>query len=271
MTKPFRQKKAKGEEGNTDPLLQSIRHTFYCGTVFDYENIIDAIENRLNEICKKWIYGLEICPTTNRKHLQLFFSLKKAMRITELKIPGQPHLDDCKGTEEQNIIYCKKDGNYKSYGFPKPIKIIENLHQWQKDIEEIFYQEPDDRTINWFWEDVGGIGKSAFVKYMVIKHKCLFCDGGKKSDIINLVFNNNMDDCKCIIWDIPRSTKGHISYSTLESIKNGLICNTKYETGVKYFNSPHVFVFANFPPDDENQLSLDRWNIVNLASATMTK
>ena len=99
---------------------------------------------------------------------------------------------------------------------------------------------------------------------MYVKHKILFCDGGKKPDLINLAFNNDMNECKCVIWDIPRSAKGSISYSTLEAFKNGLICNTKYETGVKAFNPPHIFVFANFPPDDEAKLSPDRWNITHL-------
>ncbi len=73
-----------------------------------------------------------------------------------------------------------------------------------------------------------------------------------------------MNNCRGIIWDIPRSSKGNVSYATLEAVKNGLICNTKYETGVKVFNPPHVIVFANFPPDDESQLSADRWHIISL-------
>ena len=66
------------------------------------------------------------------------------------------------------------------------------------------------------------------------------------------------------MFDIPRANRGHISYASLECIKNGMVCNTKYETGVKIFNSPHVFIFANFPPDDEGQLSEDRWHIMKL-------
>jgi hypothetical protein len=51
-----------------------------------------------------------------------------------------------------------------------------------------------------------------------------------------------------------------VSYSSIECIKNGMITNTKYETGFKVFNPPHVVVFSNFPPDEE-KLSADRWNI----------
>jgi hypothetical protein len=149
-------------------------------------------------------------------------------------------------------------------GFPKPIKIIENLYRWQMDIESIYDNEPDDRSVYWFWEAEGNIGKSAFIKYMIVKHKVLFCSGGKHNDIMNLVFNQDMNETKCVIFDIPRSHKGGISYASLESIKNGMICNTKYETGVKVFNSPHIFVFANFPPDKPDELSNDRWIIKEL-------
>ena len=99
---------------------------------------------------------------------------------------------------------------------------------------------------------------------MIIKYGILFCSGGKYSDIMNLIFNQDMDACNCVMFDIPRANQGNISYSSLESIKNGMVCNTKYETGVKVFNSPHVFCFANFPPGDENMLSPDRWVIKNI-------
>ena len=219
----------------------------------------------LSTICKKAIIGKEV-GESGTPHLQCYISLKKKERMTGLlKYKGLSRGSFRKCRNEKALIdYCRKDGDYWDFGFPKPIKIISNLYPWQKDIEDIFMTEPDDRKIYWFWESDGNIGKSAFVKYMVVKHKALFCDGGKKSDLINLVFNADMDNTKCIIWDLPRSTKGSISYSTLESVKNGMVCNTKYETGVKAFNPPHIFVFANFPPDDISMLSQDRWVIKEL-------
>lgn len=149
-------------------------------------------------------------------------------------------------------------------GFAKPIKIITDLYPWQKRIEELALSEVDDRKVYWFWEGVGNRGKSAFVKYMLVKHKVLFCSGGKYSDIMNLVFNQDMDSCNCVIFDIPRANRGCISYASLESIKNGVVCNTKYETGYKVFNNPHIIIFANFPPDDDDCLSSNRWVITKL-------
>lgn len=247
-------------EASASPLY---RYDFVINnwTEQEYKNLCSSVPT----IAKKWIIAKEI-GESGTPHLQCFVSLKKKLRIVQLhKIPGFERASMRKCRNENALIeYCKKDGDYISGGFPKPIKIINNLYSWQQKIEAIYLTEPDDRKIYWFWEPVGNIGKSAFVKYMVVKYNCLFCDGGKKSDLINLAFNNDMDKCKAIIWDLPRATQGHISYGAIECFKNGLICNTKYETGVKAFNPPHVFIFANYEPEEQEKLSADRWVITKL-------
>lgn len=131
-----RQKKAYGGEGNTVPLPQPTRKTFYCFTVFGLnEESENELNRQLGSLCVKYLYGKEICPTSGRTHFQGFMHLKKAMRITELKLIGKPHLEPCKGNEEQNVRYCSKDGNVVRWGFPKPIKSPDTyiLHlQWIK-------------------------------------------------------------------------------------------------------------------------------------------
>lgn len=73
-----------------------------------------------------------------------------------------------------------------------------------------------------------------------------------------------MDTCRCVIFVLPREHMNHISYSALEAVKDGLVCNMKsFKNGSKIFNPPHVYVFANYPPDT-SVLSKDRWNIINL-------
>lgn len=257
------------EEGNTDTSSsssnakkQGTKRMFWCGTLHGYEEIgIKVIEDRLKAFCTKYILGKEVCPTTGRKHLQMFFVCKKAMRLTEFKIPGKPHLEPCNADEETNIKYCSKDGDFIKFGFPKPIWIIKDLYPWQKEIEDYILTEPDGRTIRWYWEPKGNVGKSAFVKYLVVTHGVLFCQGGKESDIMNLVYNQDMDKCNTVVFDIPRAHGGNVSYAALENIKNGLVCNTKYETGYKVFNWPHIICFANFPPSKQDLVSTDKWDI----------
>ena len=227
----------------------------------------DSLCQTIDKIGKKAVIGSEV-GENGTPHLQGYLSLIKKERIVNLRLrPGFERASFRKCRNEDALIeYCQKDGIvlYRK-GFPLPIRVITNLYPWQKKIEDIYLTEPDNRSIYWFWEPEGNVGKSAFVKYMIVKHKALFCDGGKKSDLVNLVFNSNMDECKCVIWDLPRGTGGAISYATLECVKNGMVCNTKYETGSKVFNPPHIFVFANFPPDDMNMLSSDRWKIERIA------
>lgn len=265
-------------DGNIDTSASSNKPK---NALYKYDFVINNYtEDEVCQLCqlipliaKKAICGREISKS-GTPHIQGYISLKKKSRYDTLIKKyhlafGRASFRPCRN-EPALQTYCQKDGDvFIHYGFPKPIRIIDKLNPWQAEIEKLYLTSPDDRKIYWFWENKGGIGKSSFVKYMVIKHKALFCDGGKKSDLINLVFNNNMDECSVIIWDLPRSTKGAISYATLESVKNGLICNTKYETGVKAFNPPHIFVFANFPPDKPEEMSADRWNIYNLSEDTI--
>lgn len=229
------------------------------------EDEIIYVSSICSKYCKYAIIEKEIgeCGTP---HLQGYFEFKTKMRpCSVFNKCSRIHFEKARDSREVNDRYCGKDHNIiVSIGRPKPIKIIEELYPWQKDIENIILTEPDDRKVYWFYETKGNIGKSQFIKYCIVKYKILYCSGGKYTDIMNLVFNQNMDKCNCVMFDIPRANKGCVSYSALESIKNGMVCNTKYETGVKIFNSPHIFCFANFPPDNMEQLSADRWIITNL-------
>lgn len=251
--------------GNTN---QSSPVVYWFFTLNNYRSDeIDPLIAFLNDKCVKYRFQEEI-GEEGTPHLQGCIQLKKKDRMTSLKKHNDRIHWEKTRNEQAASEYVWKDethfGRRWDKGYPRPIKIITELRPWQKMIEDISKGEPDDRTIHWIWETVGSVGKSAFTKYMVVKNGAAFCDGGSKKDLVNLIYNTDMDKCNCVIFDIPRSKKGNISYATLECLKNGLICNTKYETGFKAFNSPHVFVFANFPPSNLEDLSLDRWHIVCL-------
>jgi len=84
---------------------------------------------------------------------------------------------------------------------------------------------------------------------------------------MNLVYNLKVVP-KTLIFDLPRNNGNSISYDALESIKNGYIVNTKYETGSKIFRIPHIIVFANTRPDVE-KLSADRWTLKKIIDSTL--
>lgn len=257
------------EGGNTiSPSAKQIScAVHWCFTLNNWtEANLNYLKAIVPQLCKSAVIGSEV-GESGTPHLQGYIEFKKKARPMGHFDIKTIHWEKCKGSKEDNIAYCSKEGEVVyslNCAIKKPIKTITNLYPWQKEIENLIFTEPDDRSVYWFYDKTGNIGKSAFIKYCAVKHKALFCCGGKMSDIMNLVFNQNMDDCNCVMFDIPRANEGCVSYTALESIKNGMVCNTKYETGVKLFNPPHLICFANFRPNDESKLSADRWKITNL-------
>ena len=145
----------------------------------------------------------------------------------------------------------------------KPLKCLqyEQLYDWQREIVELTETEPDNRTINWYWEGPGNVGKSEVVRYLVI-HKGALLVSGKSADI-----KYQIAQCKqtpdLIIYDIPRTAQNYINWTALEEIKNGIFCSSKYESKMVVMNSPHIICFANFAPN-QDVMSQDRWNVVKI-------
>lgn len=250
---------------------QDIQRKYWAFTLFyETETEVEIVETALQESTDKFIIGRETCPTTNRKHLQGFIAFKgKGKRFSQIKNMYKWHLEACKGTEEQNIKYCSKEKNYTTHGYPLPVRTITNLRPYQQAVVDIVKSEPDERVVHWFYDLIGNVGKSALCKYLIVKHNAILITNGKKADIANIIFNakNIIETGKAntVVIDIPRSEHNTCSYNAIEEIKNGMIVNTKYETGSFVFNSPHVLVFSNFYPD-VRKLSMDRWRIYNINS-----
>ena len=66
------------------------------------------------------IYGREICPDTGKDHFQGYVQFKKQTRFNTVKacFSDKVHIEVSKGTPEQAIAYCKKDGNFTEHGTP---------------------------------------------------------------------------------------------------------------------------------------------------------
>lgn len=246
----------------------------FCFTLNNYteeetKNLINIAVSVLN--CK-YVFGFEIGEECGTPHIQGFLMLDKKKTWDSMrKYLNNPRISirQCRGSEKANIKYCTKDNNFiTNYPNLKPkkaLKLITNLYPWQIEIVELLKTEPDGRTIHWYWEPKGKCGKSAFTKYMYVKHNILPIRGGRLSDIMNILFNHDLENLEMIIVDIPRKNKNKISYAAVECILDGMITNTKYETGTKVFNPPHLIVFSNYPPEiDEDVLSMDRWRITEI-------
>lgn len=256
--------------GNTD---QACKKSNPCiKYVFTYNNYVPSEIDKIKSVLSvlgNYIFGEEI-GENGTPHLQGWIKFEKKKRITELKkydYLKKFHWEQQKGSDKQAIQYCMKDNKYhynfdiSEYEPEEELELIDTFHDWQNEILNIIKNKADKRSVYWIHEPFGKTGKSTFCKYLCAKHKAIYIDEGKKSDIINIIYNQKVINSQSIICiDVPRDNQNKISYKAIEQIKNGMICNTKYETGMRLFNSPHVIIFSNFYPETE-KLSSDRWKI----------
>lgn len=165
--------------------------------------------------------------------------------------------------------YCQKiETALASYQFPEKVKTIDkhNFFPWQKDIYDLLMTEPDDRKITWIYDETGNNGKTSLLKYLAIHENALFMDSGTKGDMMNYIFNyyKKNGPPKIIIITLPRDfDMNKFNYCAVESIKDGLCLNNKYECNAIAFNSPHVIILCNSRPD-MSAFTIDRWNIKSI-------
>lgn len=144
---------------------------------------------------------------------------------------------------------------------PKPLKVYEP-YGWQLKVMDIVKEEPDERTIYWFWERNGNCGKTHLCKYLAHTRNALLLGGGKASDMFHAI-NKYDDKRELILINIPRDKLDYINYGAIEQIKDGAIFSGKYDSCSLIFNCPHLFIFANEEPD-RTRLSRDRWRVYNI-------
>lgn len=234
----------------------------------EYQDLISIFSSNSS----KFIIGREI-GESGTKHLQGFIKLKSKQRLTYLKkVNERAHWEKCKGSEQQNIDYCSKDGDYYTYNITIKkeiqVKTINNLLPFQKSIEDIILGPVNEGKIIWIYDPIGQTGKTQLLRYLNVKYKIPFAYGGKCADIINLAFNNKeyleSVDNPCFIYNFGRETQNDkISYNSMEQISDGAIANTKFEAGCFVFNQPHVIILSNCLPL-MNKLTASRWIIKSI-------
>ena len=90
----------------------------WCFTDFELLNWEEIYKN-YKDIIRYICWGTETCPKTNKTHLQGWIQFVNKKRLNGIKKVCQSnklHLESCRGTQEQNDKYCKKDNKYKTIG-----------------------------------------------------------------------------------------------------------------------------------------------------------
>lgn len=249
------------------------KHWFFTFNNYKREDLV-PIEAIFKEKCARYIFQEET-GESGTEHLQGYIELKFKNRPLTI-FPDFPkiHWEKCKDrtkAKTRAIEYCCKPetrtGDIYTYNIeiPEELRVITNLYPWQQQIVDSLKLQPDDATIRWYWEPVGGIGKTALYKYICVHHNALICSGravDMKHMIAQFIENKGCPP-KIVIFNVPRAAENKIDYIGMEEIKDGIFASTKYETSMVVMNSPHVLVFANFPPE-KRMLSARRWDIWRL-------
>lgn len=240
----------------------------WCFTINNYSvDIIPQLHRDFSTA--KYVIGKEV-GESGTPHLQGFVEFKNAKSQKRMmKYMPRAHLTKAKGNAKQNYDYCSKDGDFttnmdfRTFKDKMRDKCLTRYDgvvwkPWQQEILDI---KNDDRTIHWFYEEKGNVGKSFLIKYIALTRNVIICEG-KKNDIYNQV-NTMMEAEKepsVIICDIPRTSIDYVNYGVLEKLKDGMIYSGKYEGGQCIFPPPLIICLANKPPDTST-MSMDRWNI----------
>lgn len=228
----------------------------------------EIINKYLISKSQKFIYGFEK-GDEGTNHLQGYFEFKNQVKYSVLTENGfkRAYLTAAKGSLKKNFDYCAKEGKFKHGGF-KLDKLsfkqkITFFKDWQLDIIDLINSEPDNRTINWFWEPDGCSGKTTFQKYLFTHFEGVAVLSGKAADMKNGIIEfvkKHGETPDIVLINIPRCNIEYISYYGIEEIKDMFFFSGKYEGGQICGKSPHVIIFANEAPN-LNVFSKDRWNI----------
>lgn len=240
---------------------------------YNVDHIIEMMEwlSSDNNI-EKYCIQEEIGELNGVPHLQGFVSFRKKIRWSSLDLDSRWHWEKARNKKALEE-YCAKDATHVGARWtnvmyaPKMIDPMEGkvFKDWQNDLLEMFKQPPHQRLIHWFWDAKGGCGKTSFCKHICMHKNAILLDGGAahmKDGIRRHIEKHKFVDI--VFLNIPRTKEEFVSYAGIESVKDGIFFNNRYEGEMCLFNPPHFVVFANTEPKYE-ALSGDRWDVRNIS------
>lgn len=219
----------------------------------------------------KWVFQKEQ-GESGTIHYQGVVNFKVQKTLVSLKkIDERIHWEICKSWENA-CIYCSKiEGRLagpftKGWSVPEYIERLSYEQLWphQKKIWDIMMNPfPTNRTIYWFWEPDGNVGKTELVRKAILEIPDSMILGSKASDMKYAVSEYMLEhkrSPKLCILHFVRSQEEYVSYTGIEEISDGVFFSNKYKSRQGIMNKPKIICFANFEPD-LSAMSMDRWII----------
>ncbi len=247
----------------------------------DPVNAHTFVKAAFDQIKAKYIFQLERGDQSSLLHYQCYINLTDKLRDTKLcsllNSLGMTKLTTntikpCSAAGAHALSnYCMKhDTRVKGPWADKVIymgqDLITTLRPWQADIKAMIEGPIHPRKVHWYYDELGGKGKSCFSKYMYFHHKIPTITFGDAKDLLHMV--SKFQNRRGYIFDLSRTRSSKTSfneiYCAIESIKNGYFINCKYDSDIVCMSTPHIIVFSNHLPN-RSCLSQDRWSIHDLS------
>lgn len=151
-------------------------------------------------------------------------------------------------------------------------ELINKPFPWQIQLNEILSKPPHPRYIYWLFDPFGNTGKSTYAKYSVFKKNAHMLSWDNQKD---LFYARKVNQHKTtVFFDFTRSVPDFVDqnelFSSIESIKNGLLFSAKYESTDVITAKPHIVIFSNILPTKPSAISIDRWKIYRIGSQSKT-
>ena len=114
----------------------------WCFTYYNMVSFSSSFLKNFDTKVKYMIMGSEICPETNKEHIQGFFQMDNAIRngkkfLMDNGFDKTVHIEPCNGSPFQNFQYCSKDGDYLEIGArPKGQGAREDIKKIKKLVKE---------------------------------------------------------------------------------------------------------------------------------------
>ncbi len=263
-------------------------------TVEQMERIATTVRGVFGELGDKYVCQLERGSETNRLHIQYLFHGKKktaragfANKLRDALPQNRGPHPVLRSVTAQAVKNLQAAKNYcqdprKTISGPWLLGVGESSatnrelwvswytqqafrwYPWQQDLILLSGVRPlFNRTVLWLYDHTGGAGKTTLLNYLVVHHPhTMLLTGAGKYGKHALARHPRTT---LVITTIPRSAQDYVSYSALESVKDGIFFNAFTGDAEMVFLAPgvQVWIFANFPPD-QTKLSMDRWMIIDL-------
>lgn len=160
------------------------------------------------------------------------------------------------------IRYAAGAEKYAKVMQAKPVVPARPWKIWQQQLLTHLEGVPDDRKIRWYYDPVGGSGKSTLVKYVMANHDATMLDGALK-DMQFMYVSAGMP--RIVFFDLVRTMPENLDhiYRMAEMLKNGVMPSPKYNSTVELFDPPHVIIMSNSMPASGKWTS-DRLDLIQL-------